>query len=124
MLKEMLVRAGVIAFLVVGWAIQSIAQKTGIGTNTPAARFHIAVPGTWTDSVFMITRGTNTLINITRDAKVGIGTATPAANLHVVGNARITNLAGTFTSLVISNTNGDLSILTFPNDATKVLLGD
>ncbi len=102
------------------------AQRTGIGTSTPAARFHIYTPASWLDSIFMISHGSAVLLNITSSGRVGIGTATPGATFHVVGSARISSLSsgGSLPALVISDNQGNLSILAFPNDTSKFLRGD
>ncbi len=102
------------------------AQRTGIGTSTPSARFHIYTPSNWFDSVFMISHGGTVLLNITSSGRVGIGTAMPGATFHVVGTARISSLSsgGSLPALIISDNQGNLSILAFPNDTSKFLRGD
>ncbi|MCF8465526.1 MAG: hypothetical protein K9G41_11835 [Flavobacteriales bacterium] len=54
-------------------------------------------------------------MRVTSDGKVGIGTISPNAKLEVAGDARITDLAGTGTRMVVANANGDLSTQAIPS---------
>lgn len=92
----------------------------GIGTNNPAGKLHIDVPGSQTpinaltvdvgsfgtpanavNSYYFRTRdigsGSPPAFLIRGDGRVGIGTASPSQNLEVVGNVNVT---GSFTSRV------------------------
>ena len=54
-------------------------------------------------------------MRVTSDGKLGIGTISPNAKLEVAGDARITDLAGTGTRMVVANANGDLSTQAIPS---------
>jgi len=121
----MLVKKGIFFLMVVGLVTLSNAQKTGIGTNTPSARFHLAVPGTWADSIFMITHGTNTPFVITQSGRVGIGTASPSHSLHIVGTVQVDSLAtGGTNAIVIVRPDGTLGFLLPSGNVNDVLRGD
>lgn len=62
--------------------------------------------------------GGNKGIRIADDGKVGIGTLDPNASLEVDGNARITNLAGSGTRMVVADAQGDLSTQAIPSGGT------
>ncbi|NPA33796.1 MAG: hypothetical protein GXO48_02575 [Chlorobi bacterium] len=101
------------------------AQKTGVGTNQPQARFHIAVPQTWTDSIFMIHRDTSTVIFVvTSSGRVGILQGKPLYQLDVGGNLGSSSLAGFSKRLIIVRPDGTLDTLIASGDSTQVLLGN
>ncbi|NPA34814.1 MAG: hypothetical protein GXO48_07805, partial [Chlorobi bacterium] len=111
-------------FFVANFTLIVYSQKTGIGTSTPQARFHINVPSAFNDSLFMISQGSAIKLVLTQSGKLGIGTGVPSAELHVVGSARITGLGGSGNALVLSDNQGNLYVLALPNDTTKFLRGD
>lgn len=110
-------------------------NNTGIGTRSGIAFQLSSAPGlTNTEATIGAVRevaGTNgvgglyfatyasgTLVErmrIDRNGNVGIGTTAPAENLHVVGNARVTSLAGTGTRMVTTDANGTLNTQSVPN---------
>ncbi len=64
------------------------AQKTGVGTTTPIARFHVHTPFLPMDSLFMITKGNNVLFVVTSTGEVGINVAAPSVAFDHQGTAR------------------------------------
>ncbi|NPA34276.1 MAG: hypothetical protein GXO48_05035 [Chlorobi bacterium] len=61
----------------------SSAQNVGIGAPVPKAKLHIAVPTSYSDSVFLVTSGSSVFVIVTSSGKVGIGVANPSAPLTV-----------------------------------------
>ncbi|NPA34275.1 MAG: hypothetical protein GXO48_05030 [Chlorobi bacterium] len=72
----------------------------------------------------MILQGGVIKLVLTQSRKLGIGTGVPSAELHVVGSVRISGLGCSDNALVLSDNQGDLYVLAFPNDTTKFLRGD
>lgn len=54
-------------------------------------------------------------MTILNNGNVGIGATNPVAKLHVTGDARITDLAGSGTRMVVADANGDLSTQAIPS---------
>ncbi len=100
------------------------AQKTGIGTNNPQARFHIYVPSGWNDSILAFSKDLDPLLVVTSTGKTGIGTWTPTHALTVWGNARIASLGVNPVSLVMANNLGMLFPIAPSGNPNDVLLGD
>ena len=59
--------------------------------------------------------GLSEKVRITSEGKMGIGTTNPAAELEVDGGARITDLAGSGTRMVVADAQGDLSTQAIPS---------
>jgi len=57
-------------------------------------------------------------MTIVNNGKVGIGTADPQTLLHVAGTARINDLAGTGTRMVVATSNGTLSTQALPTSGS------
>ena len=64
--------------------------------------------------------GGNEGIMISNDGKVGIGASNPNAKLEVAGNARITDLSGSGTRMVVATAHGDLATQDIPNAGIPV----
>lgn len=54
-------------------------------------------------------------LTIINTGNIGVGTSNPVAKLHVSGDARISDLAGSGTRMVVANANGDLSTQAIPS---------
>jgi hypothetical protein len=57
-------------------------------------------------------------MTIVNNGKVGIGTADPQTLLHVAGTARINDLAGSGTRMVVASSNGTLSTQALPTSGS------
>ncbi len=117
--------------------------KIGIGTTNPQYKLHVetgSFTNDWTayfnnqsaygkgllikavypgaapnNSILQLQTVDNLVrLKVQANGKVGINTDNPQANLHVNGSARITNLGGTGTKMVVTNNAGDLSKQTIP----------
>jgi len=62
-----------------------------------------------TGAIIEFTNINSALMRIMANGNVGIGVAAPTEKLHVVGNARISSLAGTGSRTVLADANGVLS---------------
>lgn len=62
--------------------------------------------GTWADNFPGDVLQAMTIVN---NGKIGVGTGNPQASLHVVGDTRITDLAGSGTRMVVADAQGDLT---------------
>lgn len=58
-------------------------------------------------------------LTIINTGNVGIGATNPSAKLHVSGDARITDLAGSGTRMVVADANGDLSTQALPSSGSS-----
>jgi len=54
-------------------------------------------------------------LTVKADGNVGIGTTNPQADLEVIGDARVSSLAGTGTRMVVADANGDLGTQAIPS---------
>ncbi len=119
-------RFGVLGLL---WTmgLSLIAQKTGLGTMTPAARFHIHVPTSYSDSLFKVSIGNRTIFIISPQGKVGVNVPVPLETFHMKGIVRITSLSagsGNPDNIIVTDANGVLSGFQSSGQATDVLRGD
>lgn len=69
------------------------------------------------DHDFVLTRNSseNSIFIKGSNGQIGINTNNPQARLHVQGDARITDLAGSGTRMVVADANGDLSTQSIPS---------
>lgn len=96
----------------------------GLGTSSPNARLEVSAGGGTNDLLMLSSNdGLNGNMFIVKNSgNVGIGITTPAEKLHVVGNIRISSLAGTGTRMVQTDANGTVVPMT-AGTASQVLLG-
>jgi trimeric autotransporter adhesin len=105
-------------------------METANGTGNPLAQIINYIEGTDPANVGgnLVFRtkpdagAINERMRITGTGNIGIGTTVPSEALHVVGNTRISSLAGTGTRMVQTDANGILSPLA-AGTANQVLLG-
>lgn len=72
------------------------------------------------DHDFVLTRNSseNSIFIKGSNGQIGINTNNPQARLHVQGDARITDLAGSGTRMVVADANGDLSTQALPTSGS------
>ncbi|MBI1288328.1 MAG: hypothetical protein GC178_12210 [Flavobacteriales bacterium] len=70
---------------------------------------------------FVLTRNSseNSIFISGSSGNIGIGTNSPSAKLHVNGGARISNLAGSGTRMVVADANGDISTQALPSSGSS-----
>ncbi len=100
-----------------GYISMKVVDSNNGGANFDHARISWRNNGTGADEnegelgFWTATNGaTSQKAVINNTGNLGIGTATPASKLHVQGGARISNLSGSGTRLVQTDSNGTLSI--------------
>ena len=115
-------------FILVAGSLGTVkAQKTGIGTANPIAKFHIHTPFVPMDSLFMITKGNNVLFVVTSSGEVGINVAVPSVAFDHQGTARFKGYKTAPLqppSLLKANTNGLVDTFQASGDGIEVLRGD
>ncbi|NPA33794.1 MAG: hypothetical protein GXO48_02565 [Chlorobi bacterium] len=99
------------------------AQKTGVGSN-PHARLDIHVPSSFSDSIFLISIGSNSLFLIGSNGSVAINKWVPTRTLDVNGTVRFRNLSGSNRGLVVADNNGVLYRLSETGSTTHFLNGN
>ncbi|NPA71397.1 MAG: DUF1566 domain-containing protein [Gammaproteobacteria bacterium] len=70
------------------WSVGSLAQKVGVGTNSPVAKLHVEVPSGITYPAFQVNQQGSAVpyLIIQPNGNVGIGVASPSEALDVSGN--------------------------------------
>lgn len=94
--------------------MQLYNQYLNVGTTfSNAARMVVKGPGSTssTATISAINSASTQLLYVRDDGNIGIATASPAQTLHVAGTARITGSAGTATTAMGRDGNGDISAL-------------
>ncbi|MCF8276445.1 MAG: hypothetical protein K9J17_06905 [Flavobacteriales bacterium] len=122
--------------------ISGSSGNIGFGNNNPQATLHVSGDARITDlggsgtrmvvadangdlSTQAIPSGGSSVwsqsgSNVYRSSgKVGIGTSSPSTSLHVSGDARISDLAGSGTRMVVASSNGTLSTQTIPSGGSS-----
>ena len=112
--------------------VDSISNKVGVGTSTPAYLFDVSgtakasnlfVPGIGTFSSKIIVGASGNNVTAIGASAVGIGTSSPSKSLDVFGTARVTGLITTNNLYASDGIVGVLTVATTANLSGNIIFG-